>query len=70
MFILLTAPFFTSFEARMFIWRSILGRTGLVNSLLIGSGLISTPIDALLFTRGRWSSVSPPATSRSWSFRS
>ena len=51
-FILLTAPFFTSFEARMFIWRSILGRTGLVNSLLVGSGLTSTPIDALLFTEG------------------
>jgi spermidine/putrescine transport system permease protein len=51
-FILLTAPFFTSFEARMFIWRSILGRTGLVNSVLVGSGLSSTPIDALLFTEG------------------
>jgi ABC-type spermidine/putrescine transport system permease subunit I len=51
-FILLTAPFFTSFEARMFIWRSILGRTGLVNSLLVGSGLTSTPIDVLLFTEG------------------
>lgn len=51
-FVLLTAPFFTSFEARMFIWRSILGRTGLVNSALTGSGLTSAPIEGLLFTDG------------------
>jgi ABC-type spermidine/putrescine transport system permease subunit I len=51
-FILLTAPFFTSFEARMFTWRSILGRTGLVNTALVGSGITDAPIDALLFSDG------------------
>lgn len=52
MMILLTAPFFTSLEARTFIWRSILGRTGLINSALIALGLIRAPLDGLLFSEG------------------
>jgi ABC-type spermidine/putrescine transport system permease subunit I len=47
---LLTVPFFLSMEARTIVWRSVLGRTGLINSILIGIGLVDSPLDWLLFS--------------------
>ncbi|WMS41347.1 ABC transporter permease [Acuticoccus sp. MNP-M23] len=43
-------PFWTSFLIRVLAWRPMLGREGAVNIVLENLGLISEPIDALLFT--------------------
>lgn len=48
--VLLVVPFFLSPAARSVAWRSILGREGLVNSLLLQLGLVEQPLDWLLFT--------------------
>src|SRR6185436_18556864 len=48
---LLLLPFWTSYLLRVFAWRLMLGPTGVVNSLLEGAGLISQPLDALLYNR-------------------
>ena len=45
-----TVPFFTSYLIRAFSWRLVLGRTGLINSLLMNAGLIDQPLDWLLFS--------------------
>ncbi|WP_029075002.1 ABC transporter permease [Kaistia adipata] len=49
--VLLVVPFFLSPAARTIVWRSILGREGLVNSVLMSSGLVDTPLDWLLFSQ-------------------
>lgn len=36
---------------RIYAWRTMLGREGVVNSVLLAVGVIDAPIDALLFTR-------------------
>jgi len=48
---LLLLPFWTSYLLRVFAWRLMLGPTGVVNSLLTGAGVISEPLDALLYNR-------------------
>ncbi|MBT9372275.1 ABC transporter permease [Rhizobium sp. CSW-27] len=47
---LMTIPFFTSYLIRSFSWRLVLGRTGVINTLLIEAGLIAKPLDWLLFS--------------------
>ncbi|MCM2294086.1 ABC transporter permease [Allorhizobium sp. BGMRC 0089] len=47
---LMTIPFFTSYLIRAFSWRLVLGRTGVINTLLQESGLTHAPIDWLLFS--------------------
>ncbi len=47
---LMTIPFFTSYLIRSFSWRLVLGRTGVINTLLQDLGLTSAPIDWLLFS--------------------
>jgi spermidine/putrescine transport system permease protein len=42
---LITIPFWTSYVIRVFMWNVMLGRTGVINSALVGSGLIDTPLD-------------------------
>jgi ABC-type spermidine/putrescine transport system permease subunit I len=49
--VLLVVPFFLSPAARTIVWRSILGREGLVNSVLMSSGLTDAPVDWLLFSQ-------------------
>lgn len=46
---LVMVPFWTSFLIRTYAWITILSKEGLVNSLLMSSGLISAPI-TLLYT--------------------
>lgn len=46
----LTIPFFLSLASRTMVWRPILGNTGLVNAALIHLGIISEPVDWLLFS--------------------
>ena len=48
---LITLPFFTSLIVRLFIWVLILRQTGLVNEVLIGTGVIARPLD-LIYTDG------------------
>lgn len=48
--IFLVLPFWTSILVRMYAWMVILGRNGIINSLLIRSGVISTPLDLLFNT--------------------
>jgi spermidine/putrescine transport system permease protein len=49
--ILLLVPFWTSYLLRVMAWKLMLGQEGVVNSLLLFSGLISEPLDALLYNR-------------------
>jgi spermidine/putrescine transport system permease protein len=47
--ILLTVPFWTSYLLRIFSWKVVLGYNGVVNSALMSLGLISEPLDILLY---------------------
>jgi spermidine/putrescine transport system permease protein len=47
--ILITVPFWTSYLLRIFAWKIILGFNGLINSSLIGLGLIKQPLEVLLY---------------------
>jgi spermidine/putrescine transport system permease protein len=46
--ILITVPFWTSYLLRVFAWKIVLGYTGVINSGLIGLGLIDEPLTFLL----------------------
>lgn len=50
---LLTIPFFLDMSSRTIIWRAIFGQNGLINSVLMGTGLIDTPMEWMLYTE--WS---------------
>ncbi|MCM2397003.1 ABC transporter permease [Rhizobium sp. S95] len=50
LFLVCTVPFLTSNIIRMISWIPVLGRNGLVNSSLIGTGVISQPIEWLLYS--------------------
>ena len=47
--ILLTIPFWTSYLLRVFAWKIILGYNGVINESLIRLGLISQPLEFLLY---------------------
>lgn len=49
--LLFLAPFFTSYIVRTFAWRPILGRYGLVNTVLMSLGLTEEPVEWLLFSQ-------------------
>lgn len=50
LFIIALAPFFTSFLIRAIAWIPMMGREGLLNTTLINLGIISQPLDFLLFS--------------------
>lgn len=50
LFVLCTVPFWTSNVIRMISWIPLLGRNGLVNQTLMGMGLVSQPVEWLLFS--------------------
>ncbi len=50
LFVLCTIPFWTSNVIRMISWVPLLGRNGLVNQSLVGSGLVNEPVDWFLFS--------------------
>ena len=50
LFLICTIPFWTSNIIRMISWIPFLGRNGLMNSALIGAGLIDQPLEFLLFS--------------------
>lgn len=47
---LLLVPLYTGDMVRIFAWRVLLGAEGVLNSLLIWSGVISRPLESLLFS--------------------
>jgi spermidine/putrescine transport system permease protein len=47
--VLLFLPFWTSYVVRTFVWLPMLGRSGLVNQVLIGLGVVDKPLDGLLY---------------------
>jgi putative spermidine/putrescine transport system permease protein len=50
LFLVCTVPFWTSNIIRMISWIPLLGKEGLVNAALLGTGIIREPIEALLFS--------------------
>jgi putative spermidine/putrescine transport system permease protein len=50
LFLVCTVPFWTSNIIRMISWRPVLGREGLINTTLLEGGVVSTPVDWLLFS--------------------
>ncbi|WP_276199235.1 ABC transporter permease [Chelatococcus sp. XZ-Ab1] len=50
LFLVCTVPFLTSNIIRMISWIPVLGRNGLVNATLIEMGLVSTPVEWLLYS--------------------
>lgn len=44
---LVILPFWTNFLVRTYAWRVLLGREGLINSSLMGAGIISEPLELL-----------------------
>jgi spermidine/putrescine transport system permease protein len=50
--ILLLVPFWTSYLLRVMAWKLMLGEGGVINSVLLWTGAISQPLDALLYNRG------------------
>ena len=50
LFLLCSVPFWTSTIIRMISWIPFLGRNGLFNTVLMDAGLISHPLDFLLFS--------------------
>jgi spermidine/putrescine transport system permease protein len=49
--ILLLVPFWTSYLLRVMAWKLLLGSNGVINSVLVGTGLIDEPLTALLYNR-------------------
>jgi putative spermidine/putrescine transport system permease protein len=45
-----TIPFWTSNVIRMISWMPLLGRNGVVNQALVGAGIVSEPLDWLLYS--------------------
>ena len=50
LFLVCTIPFWTSNVIRMISWIPLLGRNGLVNQALVGSGLVDAPQEWLLYS--------------------
>ena len=50
LFLICTVPFWTSNIIRMISWRPILGKEGLINTLLLQTGIIDEPLSWLLFS--------------------
>ncbi|MDF2473678.1 MAG: Binding-protein-dependent transport system inner rane component [Anaerocolumna sp.] len=51
MMIMLMVPFWTNSLIRLNGWKTILGKTGVLNSILLNMGVISEPLE-ILYTRG------------------
>jgi ABC-type spermidine/putrescine transport system permease subunit I len=47
---LFAVPFLVNYILRTFAWAELLGRTGPINRMLIGAGIVVAPVDWLLFS--------------------
>lgn len=50
LFLICTVPFLTSNIIRMISWIPVLGRNGLINSGLVGAGIVEQPVEWLLYS--------------------
>jgi putative spermidine/putrescine transport system permease protein len=50
LFLVCTVPFLTSNIIRMISWIPVLGRNGIINSALVNSGVVSEPVEWLLYS--------------------
>ncbi len=50
LFLLCTIPFWTSNIIRMISWIPLLGKNGLINSILMSLGIVNQPVEFLLFS--------------------
>ena len=50
--LLLFLPFWSSYVVRTFVWLPMLGRNGFVNAVMLKLGIISEPLDWLLYNEG------------------
>ena len=46
---LITLPFWTSYLIRVFLWKVILGYNGVLNTSLVGLGVVEEPLTAILY---------------------
>lgn len=51
LFILVVTALMASYLVRVYAWRTLLGTSGVVNSALVGAGLIEQPLEFILFSR-------------------
>jgi spermidine/putrescine transport system permease protein len=51
LFALVVTALMASYLVRIFAWRTLLGESGVINSGLIATGLISEPLDFILFSK-------------------
>jgi spermidine/putrescine transport system permease protein len=49
--IVLTLPFWTSYLLRVFAWKVVLGYEGVLNTALMGLGIVDEPVAALLYSQ-------------------
>jgi spermidine/putrescine transport system permease protein len=49
--IVMTLPFWTSYLLRVFAWKVVLGYEGVLNTALIGLGIVQEPVAALLYSQ-------------------
>lgn len=49
--IVLTLPFWTSYLLRVFAWKVVLGYEGVLNTALLGLGIVDEPVAALLYSQ-------------------
>ncbi len=49
--VLMTLPFWTSYLLRVFAWKVVLGYEGVINSALMSVGIISEPLEFLLYSQ-------------------
>ncbi len=51
MFILVVTALMASYLVRIYAWRTLLGASGIINSALIGVGIVDQPIEFILFSK-------------------
>jgi len=49
--IVMTLPFWTSYLLRVFAWKVVLGYEGVLNTAMLGLGIVSEPVTAFLYSR-------------------
>jgi spermidine/putrescine transport system permease protein len=51
LYFLIVTPIFTSFLLRVYVWKLILGRTGVINNTLVYIGVLNEPLSILLYNQ-------------------
>ncbi|SEB44075.1 spermidine/putrescine transport system permease protein [Nitratireductor aquibiodomus] len=51
LFMAVIAPLWVSYLLRAYVWKTILGTEGILNTALIGLGIVDAPVDAFLYSQ-------------------